>query len=74
MRTKAAVEFFGGKVGIRKALPEWTKGAIYLWGETVPLRAALQLQLKSGGQLPVDMSLYDQAGRIIRTPPSHNAA
>jgi hypothetical protein len=63
MLTKDVEAYFGSKPAIVKALGNRHKSAIYQWDETVPLKAALELQELTHGALRVDMSLYSKAGR-----------
>jgi hypothetical protein len=67
MLTQTAELHFGGRAGIARVLaPKRTQSAIYQWGEVVPLAAARDLALLSGGAIGVDDGLYDQYGRIAR--------
>jgi hypothetical protein len=58
MLTKDAEAYFGTRANIVRALPKWTKSAIYQWKDVVPLRAALELEKRSEGTLKVDLDRY----------------
>lgn len=62
MLTKDAEAHFGGRPGILKALGNRSKSAIYQWGDTVPLLAAMELEQLSNGVLKVDLGLYKKSG------------
>lgn len=63
MRTEAAERHFGGRAGIVRALPEWTKSAVYQWGDVVPLIAAIELErIARNKKVRVDLSLYKKSG------------
>lgn len=64
MKTADAEKYFGGRMGIVRALGNRTKAAIYHWEDVVPFAAAHELAAKSEGKLVVDGSLYDTRGHI----------
>lgn len=67
MLTKDAEAHFGGRAGIIRALGNRTKSAIYQWGDTVPLLAAMELEELSQGALKVDLAVYKKSGHTEGT-------
>jgi hypothetical protein len=59
MRTDQAIQHFGTKSALAKALRIRTP-SIYSWGELVPLGRAYELQDLTAGALKVDRALYDK--------------
>lgn len=63
MYVKSALEFFGGRAGLAKALHGVRhRSAVYQWDEEslVPLAAAVILSRKSNGKLTVKDTLYEK--------------
>lgn len=57
MKTVDAVEYFGTKAAVARALGI-SSAAVAQWGEIVPLTSALLLERISNGALVVDFSDY----------------
>jgi hypothetical protein len=55
MKTKQAIEYFGGVARLAHALRIWPQ-SIYTWGEHPPIGKQYEIHVKSGGRLPVDDS------------------
>ena len=55
MKTEDAVEYFGSKAAIAKALGI-KRGAVSQWGYHVPQGRAYQIEVLTGGQLKADQS------------------
>lgn len=53
MKTKQAIEYFGGVARLAHALRIWPQ-SIYAWGEYPPIGKQYEIHVKSGGRLPVD--------------------
>lgn len=71
MLTKDAEAHFGGRAAIVKAMGDLrTKSAVYQWGEIVPLIAARELEVISGGALRVNYSLYSKSGHAPKSSAS----
>lgn len=52
MNTDDAVEYFGSKAALARALGI-RKGAVSQWGDTIPQGRAYQIEVLTGGQLKV---------------------
>lgn len=53
MKTKEAIEFFGGIKRLAEALDIWPH-VIYRWGDHPPKARQYELQVKTGGKLRVE--------------------
>lgn len=60
MKTQDAIDYYETKAALARAL-KLTRGAITPWVEAgrLPKGRACELQLITGGQLKVDLSLYE---------------
>lgn len=68
MLTKDAEAHFGGRAAIVSAMDgRRTKSAVYQWGEIVPLIAARELEIISGGALRVNYALYGKSGHAPKS-------
>lgn len=68
MKTADAIQFFGSKAAIAKAL-RLSPAAISQWGEQVPMRRQFEIEHVSGGALRADYS-----GELVLTGDSLPAA
>lgn len=59
MRTEQAIQFYGSKAALARAL-NIRQPSIYSWGDLVPLGRAYELQDLTQGALKVDRSLYQK--------------
>ena len=50
MKTKDAVEFFGGIKQLAKELSIWPH-VIYRWGDSPPMARQYEIEVKTGGKL-----------------------
>lgn len=53
MKTKQAINHFGGVARLAHALRIWPQN-IYAWGEYPPISKQYEIHVKSCGRLPVD--------------------
>lgn len=53
MKTRQAIEYFGGVARLAHTLHIWPQ-SIYTWGEYPPIGKQYEIHVKSGGRLPVD--------------------
>jgi len=56
MKTKDAIQFYGGIKALADALGIWPHN-ISRWGETVPMARQYELQVKSGGKLKAEVEV-----------------
>lgn len=68
MKTADAIQFFGSKSAVAKAL-RVSPAAISQWGEQVPMRRQFEIEHVSGGALRADYS-----GELVLTGDSLPAA
>lgn len=61
MKTKQAINHFGGVARLAHALRIWPQN-IYTWGEYPPISKQYEIHVKSGGRLPVDDNRAQQDG------------
>ena len=66
MKTRSAVEYYGGKLRIAEVLGI-SNAAVYQWREVVPYHSATLLAEKSQGRLPLEPDDYGSGGRIQAT-------
>lgn len=59
MKTADAIEYFHSKSALAAEL-DITRGAIYFWGDIVPLDWAYVLQERTRGGLKINKSCYPQ--------------
>ena len=59
MRTEDAIQYFGSKAALARALGI-RQPSIYDWGELVPKGRAYELQDLTGGALRVDRNAYNR--------------
>jgi len=64
MLTKTAIEYFKTQAEICRVLGI-SSAAVAKWGEVVPLESATALEIRTGGDLPVDRTLYPNLARAI---------
>ena len=60
MRTQDAVDFYGNKAEVARAL-NIRRQAVVQWGELVPIARAFQLQVLSRGRLRAEPDDYPSA-------------
>lgn len=65
MRTQEAIEHFGGKKELAKALNVWPQ-VIYQWGEFPPISRQYEIEVKTGGMLKA-LSDANESGDTIRS-------
>ncbi|MGF6435689.1 Cro/CI family transcriptional regulator [Kosakonia sp. 1610] len=65
MFTADAIKFFGNKSKLAKAA-EVSPPSVSVWGELVPERNAMRLQIASGGALQYDPRVYKLAAETKR--------
>lgn len=53
MKTEEAVNYFGGKKELGKALGIWPQ-VIYNWGEYPPMPRQYEIEVKTGGKLKAE--------------------
>lgn len=70
MRTQAAVDHFGSKTALAKALGI-TKSAVSFWGEVVPEGRAYQIESVTKRVLRVDPALYAGSSEPRRANSAH---
>lgn len=66
MLKKDAIKFFGSKSKLAKAAGV-AASSVSVWGELVPEKNAMRLQLASDGALQYDPEFYDQHARKKRS-------
>lgn len=64
MKTQTAVEHFGSKAELHRALGI-SSAAVAQWKDIVPLESAMALEILTSGALKVDRSLYPNLARAI---------
>ena len=62
MKTKDAVQFYGGRRAVAEALGLSTQ-SVFQWRDKVPLASAYRLQVITGGKLLVQISLYGKGNK-----------
>ncbi|MBA7801845.1 transcriptional regulator [Citrobacter freundii] len=66
MFKKDAVNFFGSKSKLAKAAGV-AASSVSVWGELVPEKNAMRLQIASGGALRYDPQVYDKHAKAKRS-------
>lgn len=67
MRTRDVLKHFGGNgAAVARALGI-TRGAVALWGKTVPEGSAYKLESVTGGVLKVDPALYPKRSQVVES-------
>lgn len=61
-----AINYFGSKSKLAKAAGV-APASVSVWGELVPEKNAMRLQLASGGVLQYDPEVYDQHAKAKRS-------
>lgn len=61
-----AINYFGSKSKLAKATGV-APASVSVWGELVPEKNAMRLQLASGGVLQYDPEVYDQHAKAKRS-------
>lgn len=61
-----AINYFGSKSKLAKAAGV-APASVSVWGELVPEKNAMRLQLASGGVLQYDPEIYDQHAKAKRS-------
>ena len=61
-----AINYFGSKSKLAKAAGV-APASVSVWGELVPEKNAMRLQLASGGVLQYDPEVYDQHAKARRS-------
>ncbi|EPM7780291.1 Cro/CI family transcriptional regulator [Klebsiella pneumoniae] len=61
-----AINYFGSKSKLAKAAGV-APASVSVWGELVPEKNAMRLQLASGGVLQYDPDVYDQHAKAKRS-------
>ncbi|EMM9358425.1 Cro/CI family transcriptional regulator [Klebsiella oxytoca] len=61
-----AINYFGSKSKLAKAAGV-SPASVSVWGELVPEKNAMRLQLASGGVLQYDPEVYDQHAKAKRS-------
>ena len=64
MKTKEAIDHYGGIKKLAEALSIWPH-VIYRWGESPPLARQYELEVKTNGQLKVDKSQENQKHGVM---------
>lgn len=67
MRTQDAIEHFGGKKELAKALNVWPQ-VIYQWGEFPPISRQYEIEVKTCGRLKA-LSDVNESSDTIRSNP-----
>ncbi|HAT1683134.1 TPA: hypothetical protein I8Y21_003856 [Klebsiella oxytoca] len=68
MNTQEAVDFFGTKAAIGRAL-DISQVAVTRWGDIIPKGAALELEKITNGALKCDLSVYKNRPRRNKRRP-----
>lgn len=64
MLTQTALTHFKTQAAIARCL-EISPAAVSKWPEVVPIESALALEIRTGGELQVDKSLYPNLARAM---------